>query len=118
MKKVSSLSPNSWYNVSYQPNKKHGYSGPAKFVRSGDYPDILTFILPEDLHTLKGDEEFVNYSYFAAKDVMSEYQGEAPMDYFELLAEVKRLKDVIEQLTNEYDNDIQSLQQELEANRH
>ncbi len=95
MKKVFTLITGAWYNVSYQPSKKHGYRGPAQFISANGHGD-LAFVLPEDLHTLKGDEEFVNYSYFAAKDVMSEYKGEAPMDYFELLEEVKRLKEELE----------------------
>ncbi len=117
MKKVFELIPEKWYNIKYlKLGAKSGYHGPAKFIGKG--AGLLAFVLPEHLHLLGSDGEDVDISYFMAKDVVSEYQGETPMGYFELVEEVKRLKGIIEELTNEYDNDIQSLKQELEANRH
>lgn len=58
----------------------------------GEAHGLLAFILPENLHLLRGDEEDIEYSFFLAKDVMSEYKGEEPMDYFDLWQEVLNLR--------------------------
>lgn len=91
--KTKDLKQFSWYNICYsKPTSKRYYKGPALYVGFNKYEKCLEFYIPENLHKFNKlskkniqDQIFPGSCLFPIGSVISEYTGEIPLDYYQLL---------------------------------